>query len=292
MVPTVIPGDYVLVNEMAYGLRIPSLGLQLPGYKSPERFKPVVFVYPLYERPGLHIEVLDFLSLGLFGLTNTPENPKYFVKRIIGMPGDRLSLQNNKLTINDVKLTYAKVTRDKYLINLYSIKDPLNQSQTPEGKHYYVFNSRGDLIGLKGESVLMERFGTSEHLIQLANRSSSLSDSDIHFLYIPKRGDTLRFTDISDNSPRGFLQLSLNGKKLGIINQSLFETYYSTLSRYGTKIAMDKDIQIASDYYFVLGDNRNNSSDSREWGFVSADLLIGSPLMIYYPYERFGLAVQ
>ena len=47
---------------------------------------------------------------------------------------------------------------------------------------------------------------------------------------------------------------------------------------------------VPEDEYFVMGDNRGNSLDSRSFGFVSKDLMIGKAMLSYWPLEQFGLA--
>ncbi|OGF52303.1 MAG: signal peptidase I, partial [Candidatus Firestonebacteria bacterium GWA2_43_8] len=47
--------------------------------------------------------------------------------------------------------------------------------------------------------------------------------------------------------------------------------------------------KINEDYYFMMGDNRDNSADSRFWGFVPREKLIGRPILVWMPLDRFGL---
>src|SRR6185437_12695086 len=71
----------------------------------------------------------------------------------------------------------------------------------------------------------------------------------------------------------------LNGKKL---DQSAY--LKSTVKTYGGSFLKDGEtITVPPDEYFVMGDNRPYSSDSREWGFVKRSAFIGESLFIYWP---------
>lgn len=87
-------------------------------------------------------------------------------------------------------------------------------------------------------------------------------------------GDTLR---VGNN------QVFINGNKLD-------EPYLpnGTLTRAGAFVTEGVDIKAGSDQYFVFGDNRNHSSDSREWGPVTKEELVGRALLRYWPPPAIG----
>lgn len=71
----------------------------------------------------------------------------------------------------------------------------------------------------------------------------------------------------------------LNGK---LLDESAYLS--QTVKTYGGAFAHeDEEIIVPADHYLVMGDNRLNSSDSREWGFVKKDLLIGQSMFVYWP---------
>jgi signal peptidase I len=88
MLPTLLVGDHVFVNKLAYGPRIPFTELLIPGYRKPERGEVVVFhlargphgIYPLDQRPDLSTEA--------------------FVKRLVGLPGDRVEVREGRVYLN------------------------------------------------------------------------------------------------------------------------------------------------------------------------------------------------
>lgn len=79
MMPTLLVGDFILVNKFSYGLRLPVIHTKLNDGDSPKRGDVAVFRYPRNES-------LDY------------------IKRVIGLPGDRIAYYNRRLTINGVPL--------------------------------------------------------------------------------------------------------------------------------------------------------------------------------------------
>jgi signal peptidase I len=79
MIPTLLVGDFILVNKFAYGIRLPIVNKKIVGIGEPKRGEVMVFRYP--EDPSLD-----------------------YIKRVVGLPGDRISYVDKKLFINGVEV--------------------------------------------------------------------------------------------------------------------------------------------------------------------------------------------
>lgn len=114
MVPTLQVGDFILVNKFAYGLRFPVLGGKFVDVDDPERGDIMVFV--------------------------PPHDPRYFIKRVMGIPGDRVRYVNKTLFVNGKRLQYEFVRE---------FTDPGLRLQVQEyteeidGKRYPIYKSAG-----------------------------------------------------------------------------------------------------------------------------------------------------
>src|SRR3954466_4622782 len=83
MIPTLLIGDWLFVNKLAYGPTIPFTNSHLPGYSSPKHSDVVVFVSPTQ-------------------YDNNNDSTPTLVKRLIGMPGDTLFMRNGVLHLNGI----------------------------------------------------------------------------------------------------------------------------------------------------------------------------------------------
>ena len=87
MIPTLLVGDFIFVNKMSYGLRIP--------FTDPGR------VHKLWERPPKRGDVVVFIN---------PQHPDVdYVKRVVGLPGDRIDIRENVLYVNGVEQKRVEV---------------------------------------------------------------------------------------------------------------------------------------------------------------------------------------
>ncbi|WP_286844852.1 signal peptidase I [Petrimonas sulfuriphila] len=229
MEPAIVPGDYVLVNKLAYGARLFNLfaaveGKQvkikrMPGYTHIKNNDVVVFHIP-------HPNTWDKIEMNM---------SKYFIKRCIGVSGDTLRIVNGIYTVN----SDTSKRLGNYPEQLALSGKP--EDAFPEG----VYNT------LPWDTVL------------------NWNIKDFGPIYIPKKGDRI----ILDKAN------ALLYKK--IIE---WEKGYSVTFKNDKLRDNEKPLQtytFTHNYYFMGGDKVENSQDSRYWGLLPDDLIVGKALMVW-----------
>ncbi len=195
MSPTLRVEDRIFASPLVYGAKIPLLSVRLPGIKKPERGHIVVVQSPSYTRPAFPLSLFEpiirFFSLQRSGIVRDlagKQNPKYLVKRIIGLPGDTIQMSNFYASVmpQDSTVFY----REQELIS-----------------HSYTLLSSSQAKGWKED--------------------------------FPLTGN-LEVITLNDNE------------------------------------------------FFLLGDNRPASYDSRTWGPLSGDRIFGKVLVKYWPVNKSG----
>jgi len=176
MMPTLLVGDFILVNKFAYGIRLPVLNKKIVAIDEPERGDVVVFRYP--------------------------KNPSVdYIKRIVGLPGDKVGYYNKIVYING---------------------EP--SGQVPAG----VYVGKGSGVSMSGASERREQLGDIQHDILVMPRTPGLEGEYV----------------------------------------------------------------VGEDEYFVMGDNRDNSNDSRYWGTVPEANLVGKAFRIWMNWDGANKGVE
>jgi signal peptidase I len=172
MMPTLLAGDFILVNKFTYGLRVPILNNTFINIDHPKRGDVFVFHYP-------------------------PDPSIDYIKRVVGLPGDKIAYRDKQLFINGRKI------------------------ETSFAEDYQYVGSGLNMVNAKR---LSEQLGDKKHAILL-----------------------------EDNS-----------------------------------ISIDGETEVPPGHYFAMGDNRDNSKDSRVWGFVPEQNLVGRAFFIWWNFDNFG----
>jgi len=184
MIPTLLVGDFILVNKFTYGIRLPVINKKIIDVGQPQRGDVMVFRYP--EDPSLD-----------------------YIKRVVGIPGDKVAYQNKRLTINGQPVETRRI--DDYL-QTERLKYSKQFVEKPEGIEHRTLND-DDAPGF-------------------------ISDAT----QFPHRQDCLY-------------------NNAGVI------------------------CTVPAGHYFTMGDNRDNSRDSRFWGFVPEENIVGKAFFIWLNFS-------
>lgn len=112
MVPVLIPGDKIFVSKLTYGPKIPFTSLRISGFRKPRRFDIVVFIPPI-----------------------ATERNKAYIKRLIGLPGDKIVLKDGNIHINGKIAVDSRITRnDYYNQGRYGARD--KEIVVPKNKYF------------------------------------------------------------------------------------------------------------------------------------------------------------
>lgn len=176
MLPTLQIGDHIFVSKFNYGLSIPFTKIQFLKWGSPSRGDVVVFLNPRDE--SLH-----------------------YVKRVVGIPGDKIKFVGKKLYINGELVNHVRVTDPE------AIKEAVGEDQTFEGELY------------------RETLSGTDHFVQYSKNVDQLEELELERIQVEK--------------------------------------------------------EVPPDSFFVVGDNRDHSYDSRSWGFLPAENIKGKAQIIW-----------
>jgi signal peptidase I len=154
MMPTLLDGDFILVNKFAYGIRIPVVNRKVIDIGTPERGDVVVFRYP--------------------GYANRPDDPNIgtdYIKRIVGLPGDVVTYRDRTLYVNDVKVESKLLGRYDGTSNTRSYDGYARvEEQLGDARHDLLLGPPPSYAG--GEEGTW-RVGENEFLVIGDNRSNS-----------------------------------------------------------------------------------------------------------------------
>jgi len=289
MEKSLLVGDFLFVSKMHYGARTPATPLQMPlthqkiwgtnipsyldwinlpqfrfpGFSSVKRNDVVVFNYPPeYQYP------VDLK-------TN-------YIKRCVATPGDILEVKdmqvsiNGNLVKNPVKMQFryfvqTNETINKRVFEKYDISEKFKVSGG-----YMIFttpntaNLLKSLAFINDVNVLEEDPGVAEPRIYPDAKKFPWNVDYWGPIQIPGEDWTIEVND-ENMTKYGSIIEYYEGHDEVLLGDSTLSIDGKALTRYTFK----------QDYYFMMGDNRHNSEDSRFWGFVPADHIVGKALFIW-----------
>ncbi|MEM8486406.1 MAG: signal peptidase I [Bacteroidota bacterium] len=284
MEETLQVGDFVLVSKVHYGARLPvtvglpftnlyleNVGLptmRMPAFSSVKRNDVIVFNVPTEPYPI--------------------DRKTHYIKRVIALPGETLSIVNKVPYIGEEALRMLPEMKQMWRATISpEASFPMQRLKDLGVNQIVMPQRRGDPISFEATDAVAVTVSKWREItdVQPVIRNSRLRSrvfpvgSNFGFdnygpLYIPKAGEEIALNPLNWTRYKDVIKLH-EERDARQLDDDTYEIDGVQTSSY----------TFEQDYFFVMGDNRDSSLDSRAWGFVPKDHVVGKALFVYFSWN-------
>ena len=333
---TLLTGDFLWVNKMVYGPRVPQTPLHFPlaqnelfgmksyiehpqldyhrlkGFRNVERGDIVVFNFPAGDtvcvdepNPDYYTQVFqsgrDVVRATHEVIYRPVDRRDNYVKRCVGLPGENLKIVDGKVYINNRLVKEPKNVQYNYEVKVNTngpdieyLTNELGVSNEDLSRNFITDPATGssflspNLVLPLTKSMVQQldkcnwvnsiekaKYEKSESLMTYPiGVDYGWTHSNYGPIWIPKKGATIE----------------LNETNLQLYGRCIKNYEGNTLEVKGGKVFINgkpaTKYTFKMDYYWMMGDNRDNSLDSRFWGFVPEDHIVGTPMFVIISFDK------
>ena len=235
-----------------------------------------------------------------------PDKREHYVKRCVGIAGDKFEVRNSDIYINDTLQAMPKKAQHYFLVKCSS-RVFGEESNSSNGRISLTNSALLDKLDIYASEVSVEAISKDTIVYKLNMPADVAADVKkipdvISVIRKAEQKGFKEFTVFPHNNsyawnndffgpliiPKAGMTLPIDTHNL-CLYKKILDTYddgiHQVISQNGQVLYDQKPIssyKFKQDYYFMMGDNRHNSADSRSWGMVPYDHIVGSPFFVWF----------
>jgi signal peptidase I len=285
---TIIPGDKILVNKLSFGPRLPASPFEIPWinvlfYFNDEARKRIDEKWWDYRRA----KGLSDFEPGQVMVFNYPEDDHVaYIKRCIAGPGDTLLIDKTYVFLNGQKQEYPGSLKIRHRLYTHNWKSMQKLLDSMNIRHFKWNAAMADNeYGIMADSPAYEHIKNAPCTDSICRFFQDFNVKSLPFL----QGDTINWSIDCLGPyilPKKGMQIELNYDNYIKYSKLIAECEEAIISLKNGQITIDgreqKHYRFKSDYYFMVGDNRHDSNDSRYRGPVPEQMIIGKATTILF----------
>ena len=299
---SLLVGDFLFVSKLHYGTRTPKTPLQVPLTHQTIWGTNIPSYTDAVQLPSFRLPGFSDVKRGDVVVFNYPPELQHpvdlktnYIKRCMGLPGDKLEVRdlqvyaNGKAVENPVRMeneyfvatstavNEAKVFKDNGISEFNSYQETFNDTIASNDQPGYLVYTTVELAAklkqydfVKGVTLVKASKEISEPMLYPNSSLFKWNRDNYGPVTIPAKGMTVQLTP-ENVALYSTVIKNYEGNENVEINDNTIKVNGKAISSY----------TFVQDYYFMMGDNRHNSADSRYWGFVPKDHIVGKAVFVW-----------